>query len=596
MRSQREPSVKARVFRLIGADIDRYVGARLAVVALLAATAAGLAVVGPLVLKEIVDGLSDPTLHGMLPPMFLVALYVICQWLGRVSTALQGAIYAQAQWRMCRNAHTKAFSHLVRLPLRYHLERKTGAVTQVLANAIQGYLIVLQNLFIVWLPIILQLSMVATVLSQLHQRFLLEIFFVALTLYALIYHYGALTTATRTRSASAASMEANAVLVDTLMNCEAVKLFSAEQAKQEEFKLASASMESTRVRLAWRDSMTSSLVATVYGAAFLAVLVYSAKLTQSGAVSVGEFVMISAFVAQLLQPMEMIGQSFQLLSQGFAYFEKLLELFAETPEPTTSGLAVPSSSAGRLEFDRVSLLYQPDRAVLRDISFIVAPGETLGIVGASGAGKSSLVRLLVRFFEPTTGQIRLDGIQLSQLSLPQLRRAIAVVPQDTALFNSSIAYNIALDDHRYSREEVERAARLASLHEFIAALPQGYETRVGERGVKLSGGERQRVSIARAAIKRPRIYVFDEATSSLDSHTEQEIMRNIRDLSAGSTTLIIAHRLSTVVGAHQIIVLDGGTIVERGRHASLLELDGHYARLWAAQQRSGRQPDRVRVT
>jgi ATP-binding cassette subfamily B protein len=288
---------------------------------------------------------------------------------------------------------------------------------------------------------------------------------------------------------------------------------------------------------------------------------------------------------QIVRPVEQLGYAMQQLSQGLALLGRVFELLREAPEVCAVACGSPPGGAGRLEFQHVGVSYRSDRVVLTDVSFTLPAGRTLGVVGGSGSGKSTLVRLLVRLMDPDAGRILLDGISVGELPLSWLRQAVAVVPQDTVLFNDSIAYNIAFGKAGSTQADVEHAARLAHLHELIISLPDGYATKVGERGVKLSGGEKQRVSIARAAIKRPRIYVFDEATSSLDSNTEREILRNLREISRFSTTVVIAHRLSTVVHADEIVVLDAGTIVERGTHAALLSHNGRYAALWEAQQR-----------
>jgi len=287
---------------------------------------------------------------------------------------------------------------------------------------------------------------------------------------------------------------------------------------------------------------------------------------------------------QIIRPIEMLGYAVQGFSQGIAMLDTMLKLLQEKPESDEAEETVAPEGPGKLEFDAVAVSYRSDRTILNGISFCVPPGKALGIVGTSGAGKSTIVRLVARLLEADSGRILLDGVPISQMALSEVRRAIAVVPQDTVLFNDSIGSNIAFGKHGCTQQEIEAAARIAHLHQFIMSLPDGYETQVGERGVKLSGGEKQRVSIARAALKHPRIYVFDEATSSLDSRTEQQILCNLRDISSMHTTLVIAHRLSTVVHADEIIVLDQGAIVERGTHSSLLEQNGRYAALWRAQQ------------
>jgi ATP-binding cassette subfamily B protein len=328
--------------------------------------------------------------------------------------------------------------------------------------------------------------------------------------------------------------------------------------------------------------------------------------------TVGDFVLINTYMLQVVRPVEMLGYAMQGLSQGVAMLKKMLELFGEEPEsrepPATfaspfqrravretdllqgageSGDIVRgklSANSGELEFANVSLSYDSERPVLCNVTFRVPAGKTLGIVGTSGSGKSTIVRLLVRLYEPDSGRILLDGVPLSELPLQEVRRSISVVPQDTVLFNETIDYNIGFGKEQGTRAEVEQAAKLAHLHDFILTLPDRYETRVGERGVKLSGGEKQRVSIARAVIKQPKIFVFDEATSSLDSRTERDILRNLRDISRLSTTIVIAHRLSAVVHADEIILLEAGSIVERGSHDSLIRQKGRYALLWMAQQ------------
>jgi ATP-binding cassette subfamily B protein len=301
--------------------------------------------------------------------------------------------------------------------------------------------------------------------------------------------------------------------------------------------------------------------------------------------TVGSFVLVNTYMLQVVRPVEMLGYAMQNLSQGMAFLGKMFEIYREKAEPPAGDIPTAGGGgAGRLDFEAVGVSYRSDRVILKGVNFTLPAGKTLGVVGGSGAGKSTLVRLLVRLIEPDCGRILLDGTPTGDLPLSTVRQAIAVVPQDTVLFNETIGYNIAFGKAGSTQAEVEQAARLAHLHDFIMSLPEGYDTKVGERGVKLSGGEKQRVSIARAAIKRPRIYVFDEATSSLDSNTEREILRNLREISRFSTTLVIAHRLSTVVHADEIVVLEGGTIVERGSHAALIRENGRYASLWEAQQ------------
>jgi ATP-binding cassette, subfamily B, heavy metal transporter len=373
-------------------------------------------------------------------------------------------------------------------------------------------------------------------------------------------------------------------MTDSILNYETVKYCTAETVVQGRVGRALVETEERWVGFYRRYAYNGLAVATIF-AGFLAVtILYAAHEVQAARLTIGSFVLVNTYMLQVVRPVEQLGYAMQSLSQGLAFLEKMIQLFRENPEPQFSGVAYPSAAPGRLEFHGVGVSYRADRLILSDVSFCLQAGKTLGIVGGSGGGKSTLVRLLVRLVEPDAGCILLDGTSISELSLSTLRQAVAVVPQDTVLFNDTIGYNIAFGKAGSTQAEVEDAARLAYLHDFIISLPDGYDTKVGERGIKLSGGEKQRVSIARAAIKRPRIYVFDEATSSLDSKTEREILRNLGEISRFSTTLVIAHRLSTVVHADEIVVLEGGTIVERGNHVSLIRQNGQYAKLWEAQQ------------
>ena len=376
-------------------------------------------------------------------------------------------------------------------------------------------------------------------------------------------------------------------MTDSILNYETVKYFTAESVVQERVSRALTRTENGWIGFSRRYAYNGLGVATIF-AGFLAVTVlYAAHEVQAGRMTVGSFVLVNTYMLQVVRPVEMFGYAMQNLSQGMAFLGKMFEIFRERAEPPPSDVPPAGDGAGpgRLDFEAVGVSYRADRVILQDVNFTVPAGKTLGVVGGSGAGKSTLVRLLVRLIEPDAGRILLDGTAIGDLPLCAVRQAIAVVPQETVLFNDTIGYNIAFGKAGSTPAEVEHAARLAHLHDFIMSLPDGYDTRVGERGVKLSGGEKQRVSIARAAIKRPRIYVFDEATSSLDSNTEREILRNLREISRFSTTLVIAHRLSTVVHADEILVLEGGTIVERGSHAALLRQNGRYATLWEVQQK-----------
>jgi ABC-type transport system involved in Fe-S cluster assembly fused permease/ATPase subunit len=570
------------VIGLIWSEATAFVRLRLVIALLLIMAASAMTALGPVALKLVVDGFTG---HGVgTSAVALIGLYVLSQWLARTVGEIRGLVYARAERRMSRMLSERLFAHVMRLPLRFHMERQTGAISQTLDNGLNGYQMVLHTLVFTILPVATELGTIVIVLGRLDQPAFLALFSGAIVAYSIVFWYSAYTIMTAARSASASQVNATAVMTDCILNYETVKYFTAESVVQERVSRALVQTEDRWVGFYRRYAYNGLGVATIF-AGFLAVtIIYAAHQVQGGRITVGSFVLINTYMLQVVRPVEMLGYAMQSLSQGMAYLEKMIELFREKPEGSSGSGAGPASGAGRLDFETVAVAYRPDRIILTDVNFALPAGKTLGVVGGSGSGKSTLVRLLVRLIEPDAGRILLDGVCISNLSLSRLRQSIAVVPQDTVLFNDTIGYNIAFGKAGSTQAEIEHAARMAHLHDFIMSLPDGYDTKVGERGIKLSGGEKQRVSIARAAIKRPRIYVFDEATSSLDSNTEREILRNLRDISRFSTTVVIAHRLSTVVHADEIIVLEGGTIVERGSHAALLIQNGRYAALWEAQQ------------
>jgi len=580
------------VSALIWTGASRFVRVRLALALFIIAASSIVTSLGPVALKFVVDALSKQGKGGTVSLGLLLALYVLSHWLARALGEFREYVHAQADRRMFRSLCDRLFDHVMQLPLRYHLNRQTGVMTGTLTNGLQGYQMIVQTLVMTLLPVVMEIGTIAVVLVSLEQSVYLALFCVAMVCYGIAFTWGAVRIMGSARDASESQADAWGVLTDSILNYESVKYFTAEGKVRQRFDSSLFRTETQWMAFFRMRALIGLLIATIF-AAFLAVAVfYAANQVQTGAMTVGTFVLIHTYMFRLVQPLEMIGYAMQQLSQGFAFLEKLIGIFKEPTEPVTLNASSAPTGPGRLEFRHVSLAYRADRQILRDVSFEIPAGKTLGVVGASGAGKSTLVRLLVRLIEPDSGQIVLDGVPLSQLSLPRLRQAIAVVPQDTVLFNDTIGYNIAFGKAESSQDDVEHAARLAHLHDFVMSLPEKYETKVGERGVKLSGGEKQRVSIARAAIKQPRIYVFDEATSSLDSRTEGDIMHNLREISRDSTTLVIVHRLSTVVHADEIVVLEGGTIVERGTHFALLRQNGRYARLWEAQQQT---PEKVKA-
>ena len=573
----------SEIISILWRDTDRFVRRRLAGVVLLVVAASVLTALAPLVLKWLVDGFAQQR-RDALSPSILVGAYVLSQFLARIAGEVRGLVYARAERRMFRVLSGRLFAHLVRLPLRFHLDRKTGAVGQALENGLTGYQLILHHLVFTLLPVAAEFGTMIIVLLRLTHPAFLMFFCAALVFYAAVFMHAAKAIARSARSASAAHVEAAAHMTDALLNVELVKYFVAETIVQERIVGALSRTESEWVGFYRRYAVNGVAVSAIFAAFLAATALYAVHEVKGGRLTVGDFVLVTTYMLQVVRPVEALGYAIQGFSQGAAMLEKVLALFHEKSEPEQRSNVVRHDGPGQLEFENVTLSYAPHRTAIHSVSFKVPAGKTVGIVGASGSGKSTLVRLLVRLLEPDAGRILLDGVPISTFPLATLRHSIAVVPQDAALFNDSLGANIGFGKANCTQAEIEQAARRAHLHEFIAGLPDAYDTNVGERGLKLSGGERQRLSIARAAIRRPRIYIFDEATSALDSATELEIAQNLREISQTVTTLVISHRLSTVQHADEIIVLEAGAVVERGTHNSLLRQDGQYAAFWAAQQ------------
>ena len=541
-------------------------------------------VVVPVFYKHAVDALSADSAVLVVPVALLVA-YGLARVMALTFGELRDAVFVKVAQRAIRQAGLKTFRHLHRLSMRFHLDRKTGGITRAVERGTKGIEFLLNFMLFNVLPTLLEIVLVCVILWQMFGVWYAVVTFVNVT------GYIAWTLAVTEwrikyrRAMNENDSEANTKAIDSLLNFETVKYFGNEEHESRRYDESLQSFEWAAVK----SKTTLSLLNTGQGAIVALGLTVMMLMAGSGVVdgvmTIGDFVLVNSYLIQLYLPLNFLGFVYREIKQSLTDMETMFSLLDERAEIEDADNARPlQPNGGGVTFEDVSFSYDPRIQVLGGLSFAVPAGATVAIVGPSGAGKSTISRLLFRFYDVTSGRILIDGQDIRLVCQESLRAAIGIVPQDTVLFNDSIYYNIAYGRPGASPSEVEEAARLARIHDFVMGLPDGYQTSVGERGLKLSGGEKQRVAIARTILKQPRILIFDEATSALDTHTEKEIQESLNEVSAGRTTLIIAHRLSTVVDADEIVVLEHGRIVERGNHAGLLDQDGAYAAMWARQQ------------
>jgi ABC-type transport system involved in Fe-S cluster assembly fused permease/ATPase subunit len=540
----------------------------------------------PLTLKRIVDSLDPQQQAVIVLPVSLLLAYGALKLGSALCNELRDVLFARVRYRAMRRLTVRTLAHLHELSLRFHLERKTGAISRDLERGARSLSTLLNYLAFSILPVVVEFLLAALLLLGRYPTvFTLIIFgsvaaYVAFTL--AITNWRMEHRHRMNRLESQAGNEA----IDSLINYETVKYFGNEAWELRRCDATLADWENSAVLSQTSMSALNFGQGAIIAAGATLIMFVAAGQVAAGQMTLGDLVLVNALLLQLFIPLNFLGIVYRQIKYALADMDDLVRLFERTPEIRDAAGAVELvATRGELRFERVNFGYQPDRQILFDVCFTVPPGRKLAVVGASGAGKSTLARLLFRFYDVTGGRVLIDGQDIRAATQHSLRAAIGIVPQDTVLFNDTLYYNLAYARPEASREDIAAAARMAQLHDFIAALPAGYETLVGERGLKLSGGEKQRVAIARAILKRPRILIFDEATSALDSKSEQAILQALRAVAAEHTTLVIAHRLSTIVDADQILVLDHGRVREQGTHRELLQQDGLYAQMWALQQR-----------
>jgi len=526
-------------------------------------------------------------------PFFFVLAYGV----GRISMVvlaqIRDAIFAKVGQRAVRELSIRTFRHLHALSLKFHLERRTGGLSRIISRGTAGVDTVLRFSLFNTFPTALEIALVAGALTWSFGWIYAAVILGTVVLYLWFTYAATEWRISIRRDMNEADTDANTKAIDSLLNFETVKYFGNEEHEAARFDVSMIQYEKAAVKTWVSLAVLNAGQTVIFATGLTIVMAMSAFAVSRGQATIGDFVMINALMVQLYMPLNFIGSSYREIKQGLIDVEGMFSLLSVNAEIRDKPGAPPlKASRGELAFENVSFAYDHERPIIRGLSFTVPAGHTVAIVGPSGAGKSTISRLLYRFYELTDGRITIDGQDIAGVTQKSLRAAIGMVPQDTVLFNDTIRYNIRYGRPDASDAEVEAAAKMAQIHKFVLSLPKGYDSMVGERGLKLSGGEKQRVSIARTILKGPPILVLDEATSALDSFTEQEIQAALRKVSKGRTTLVIAHRLSTVVDADEIIVLDGGKIAERGTHDRLLRKKGIYAAMWN-RQREADQARRV---
>ena len=551
---------------------------------------AKLANVGvPLIMKRIVDSL-DAKQAVIALPLALLVMYGALRASNTLFAELRDIVFVRVTKRAIRRVALQVFRHLHSLSLRFHLERQTGGVSRDIERGTRGISTLLSYMLFSIIPVILEFALVAAVLlSKFDWRF------AAVTFGAVAVYLAFTVRITEwrmdiRRQANELDSKANSRAIDSLLNYETVKYFNNEEFEARRYDQNLRKFESAEVKNEASLGLLNIGQSVIIAVAVTLLMVLAAQGVVNRTLTLGDLVLVNGLLIQLYIPLNFLGMVYREIKQSLTDMDKMFRLLYENREiedkPGATALAADNPT---VRFEHVDFSYEPRRQILADVSFQIPAGRTVAVVGHSGSGKSTLSRLLFRFYDVSSGRITIDGQDISDVTQASLRACLGIVPQDTVLFNDTVFYNIAYGRPEASREEVIEAARAAHIHDFIESLPDGYDSMVGERGLKLSGGEKQRVAIARAILKNPKMFVFDEATSALDSRAEKAIQAELKRIAENRTTLVIAHRLSTIVDADEILVLDHGRVVERGTHRALLERSGAYAQMWALQQREESQ-------
>ncbi|MDC0987074.1 ABC transporter ATP-binding protein/permease [Alphaproteobacteria bacterium] len=551
----------------------------------------------PLFYRDAVDALSGvspiegATLAAAVPIGLLLS-YGGARILAQMFSELREAVFARVAQRAIRNAALRTFQHLHVLSLRFHMNRQTGGLSRIIERGVKGIEFLLSFMMFNILPTLLEIFMVCGILWNLFNFWYAFVTFLTISIFI---GFTLVVTEWRLkyrRAMNDRDTEANTKAIDSLLNYETVKYFGNEAHEARRFDKAMQAYETASVKSTVSLSYLNVGQGVVISLGLVIVMMMAGQGVVDGTMTLGDFVLVNSYLIQLYLPLNFLGFVYRQIRQSLTDMEAMFRILDIETEVSDRPDAPPLAlNGGTVEFDHVNFGYDPRRPILRDVSFIVPAGKTVAIVGPSGAGKSTISRLLFRFYDVNSGAVRIDGQDIAAVTQESLRASIGIVPQDTVLFNDSIYYNILYGRPGAATREVESAAQLARIHDFITELPDGYKSNVGERGLKLSGGEKQRVAIARTILKSPAILLFDEATSALDTHTEKEIQESLREVSSNRTTLQIAHRLSTVIDADEILVLEAGQISERGRHMELLARNGAYAAMWRKQQETSKQED-----